>query len=36
MATGYLSFRREKVRLSADKKLVVTLKARGGFVIVFD
>jgi alpha-glucosidase len=31
-----LSFRSDQVRLSAEKKLVVTLKGRGGFVIVFD
>jgi alpha-glucosidase len=33
---GNLSFSREKVRLSADRKLAVKLKARGGFVLVFD
>jgi hypothetical protein len=33
---GNLSFSKEAVELSADKKLVVKLKGRGGFVIVFD
>ena len=33
---GNLSFHRDPVRLSADKKLRVTVKGRGGFVIVFD
>jgi alpha-glucosidase len=31
-----LGFRSDQARLSADKTLVVTLKGRGGFVIVFD
>jgi hypothetical protein len=33
---GTLSFRREKVALSADKTLAVKVKGRGGFVLVFD
>jgi alpha-glucosidase len=33
---GNLSFSRQPVQLAADKTLAVTLKPRGGFVIVFD
>ena len=32
---GNLSFREQSARLGADKKLEVTLKPRGGFVLVF-
>jgi alpha-glucosidase len=33
---GNLSFRQERVQLDANKTLVVSLRSRGGFVIVFD
>lgn len=33
---GNLSFRQERVQLTPDRSLVVTLRSRGGFVIVFD
>ena len=33
---GNLSFRRQTVRLGADKILRITLQPRGGFVLVFD
>jgi len=33
---GNLSFRKDDVQLSGDKSLAVTLKGRGGFVLVFD
>jgi hypothetical protein len=33
---GNLSFRREAVQLTAQRTLDLNLKARGGFVLVFD
>jgi alpha-glucosidase len=35
-STENLSFKKETVRLSSDKKVGVTLQPRGGFVLVFD